>query len=644
MKKSTKLIVALLVVVAALAVTYRLMHRVPSADLEANAQMQQIITDAGCLRCHTSTPDLPFYASMPVAGKIVMEDVSKAYRAFDMTQMEADLEAGQPLNPADLAKIEKVILDGKMPQAKYYLVHWGASFNDAKKEVALNWVKSHRMGMYTDITVAPEFANEPIRPIADSIAVDVRKVVLGNLLYHDTRLSADNTVSCASCHGLDTGGVDNKQYSEGVGGQFGGVNAPTVYNAAYNFVQFWDGRAETLADRIVPFSFIGFFATLIFTKNITRAVSLLMVDYSCAIKLSTPIAVISAVKEAADNDITIKGGKYLEAFANADTIVFDKTGTLTNAEPVLEKVVAFGDYTEDEVLRISACLEEHFPHSVANAVVIGAEKRGISHSEEHTEVEYVVAHGIATTLHGKRAIIGSKHFVVEDENVTVTKEQQNIIDEKSGSCSVLYLAIGGELSGALCISDPPRKEAKQAIDMLKKQGIKNVVMLTGDSYRAAKATAAMLGITDYKCQVLPEDKHRYVEEMKQNGQKVIMVGDGINDTPALAAANVSVAMNDASDIARETADITIKGSDLRALVRVRKLSKDLMKRINKNYRFIIAFNSALLLSGFMGVIQPSVSAFLHNASTMMICAKSMTPLTKKNDKGKALSLPEKAEQ
>ena len=403
-------------------------------------------------------------------------------------------------------------------------------------------------------------------------------------------------------------------------------------------------RAETLADRIVPFSFIGFFATLIFTKNITRAVSLLMVDYSCAIKLSTPIAVISAVKEAADNDITIKGGKYLEAFANADTIVFDKTGTLTNAEPVLEKVVAFGDYTEDEVLRISACLEEHFPHSVANAVVIGAEKRGISHSEEHTEVEYVVAHGIATTLHGKRAIIGSKHFVVEDENVTVTKEQQNIIDEKSGSCSVLYLAIGGELSGALCISDPPRKEAKQAIDMLKKQGIKNVVMLTGDSYRAAKATAAMLGITDYKCQVLPEDKHRYVEEMKQNGQKVIMVGDGINDTPALAAANVSVAMNDASDIARETADITIKGSDLRALVRVRKLSKDLMKRINKNYRFIIAFNSALLLSGFMGVIQPSVSAFLHNASTMMICAKSMTPLTKKNDKGKALSLPEKAEQ
>ena len=401
-------------------------------------------------------------------------------------------------------------------------------------------------------------------------------------------------------------------------------------------------RAENLADRIVPFSFIGFFATLIFTRNVTRAVSLLMVDYSCAIKLSTPIAVISAIKEAADNEITIKGGKYLEAFADADTIVFDKTGTLTNAEPTLEKVVSFGDYEENEILRIAACLEEHFPHSVANAVVNGAAARGISHSEEHTEVEYVVAHGIATTLHGHRAVIGSKHFIVDDENVEVTPEQQNIIDEKSGPCSVLYLAIGGKLAGALCISDPPRKEAKQAIEMLKAQGIENVVMLTGDSYRAAKTTAAMLGITDYKCQVLPEDKHRYVEEMKQNGQKVIMVGDGINDTPALAAANVSVAMNDASDIARETADITIKASDLRALVSVRRLSIDLMKRINKNYRFIIAFNSALLGLGFFGVIQPSTSAFLHNASTMMICAKSMTPLTKKKNKANALA--EKAEQ
>ena len=249
MKKTTKLIVALLVVIVALAVTYRLVNKAPSAELAADAQMQEIIEASGCLRCHTSTPDLPFYASMPVAGKIVMEDVSKAYRAFDMTQMAEDLKAGRPVNKVDLAKVEKVILDGKMPMAKYYLVHWGSSMTDAKKELALNWAKNHRMIQYADAMVAPEFINEPVRPIADSIAVDVRKVILGDMLYHDTRLSVDNTVSCASCHGLDTGGVDNKQYSEGVGGQFGGVNAPTVYNAAYNFVQFWDGRANTLAEQ-----------------------------------------------------------------------------------------------------------------------------------------------------------------------------------------------------------------------------------------------------------------------------------------------------------------------------------------------------------------------------------------------------------
>lgn len=249
MKKTTKLIVALLVVIVASAVAYRLVNKAPSSELAADAQMQEIIEASGCLRCHTSTPDLPFYASMPVAGKIVMEDVTKAYRAFDMTQMAEDLKAGRPVNKVDLAKVEKVIMDGKMPMAKYYLVHWGSSITDAKKELALNWAKNHRMIQYADVMVAPEFANEPIRPIADSIAVEVRKVILGDMLYHDTRLSADNTVSCASCHGLDTGGVDNKQYSEGVGGQFGGVNAPTVYNAAYNFVQFWDGRANTLADQ-----------------------------------------------------------------------------------------------------------------------------------------------------------------------------------------------------------------------------------------------------------------------------------------------------------------------------------------------------------------------------------------------------------
>lgn len=389
-------------------------------------------------------------------------------------------------------------------------------------------------------------------------------------------------------------------------------------------------HAERLADRIVPFSFLGFFATLAFTRNITKAVSLLMVDYSCAIKLSTPIAVISAIKEAADQKITVKGGKYLEAFANADTIVFDKTGTLTNAEPTLEKVISFSDYSENDILKIAACLEEHFPHSVANAVVNGAVERGISHIEEHTQVNYIVAHGISTTLHGKRVVIGSKHFVVEDENVEITKEQQDQIDKKSGACSVLYLAVGGKLAGILCISDPPRKEAKKAIDLLKSQGIKNIVMLTGDSHRAAKATAEMLGITEYMYQVLPEQKYGFVEKLKNDGNTVIMVGDGINDTPALATADVSVAMSDAADIARETADITITNSDITELVRIRILSKLLMDRINRNYRFIIGFNSALMLSGLLGIISPSTSALLHNASTMMICAKSMSPLMDKD--------------
>lgn len=399
-----------------------------------------------------------------------------------------------------------------------------------------------------------------------------------------------------------------------------------LINDSENLKAGVQSHAERLADRIVPFSFLGFFAVLSFTRNITKAVSLLMVDYSCAIKLSTPIAVISAIKEAADNKITIKGGKYLEAFANADTIVFDKTGTLTNAEPTLEKVISFSEYSEDDILRIAECLEEHFLHSVANAVVIAAAQRGLSHIEEHTQVNYIVAHGISTTLHGKRAVIGSKHFVVEDENVEITQEQQEKINEKSGACSVLYLSVGGELIGVLCISDPPRKEAKKAIELLKSHGIKNVVMLTGDSFKAAKATAEMLGITEYKYQVLPEQKHGYVERLKSDGNKVIMVVDGINDTPALAAADVSVAMSDASDIARETADITITNSEITELVRIRILSELLMRRINKNYRFIIGFNSALMLSGLIGIITPSLSALLHNASTMLICAKSMSPL------------------
>ena len=390
-------------------------------------------------------------------------------------------------------------------------------------------------------------------------------------------------------------------------------------------------RAERLADGIVPFSFLGFGLTLLLTRNITKAVSLLMVDYSCAIKLSTPISVISAIREAADRSITVKGGKYLEAFAAADTIVFDKTGTLTNAEPVLDMVIPFDNHTEEEVLKTAACIEEHFPHSMARAIVKGAEERGVLHAEEHAEVHYIVAHGIATTLYGKRAIIGSRHFVCEDEGVTITDEQQAYINEKAGASSVIYLAVGGRLAGVLCINDPHRKEAAEAVRLMKKCGLENVVMLTGDSCSAAEIIAEQLGITEYHAQVLPEEKHRFIEQLKADGHGVIMVGDGINDAPALAAADVSAAMSDSSDIARETADITLRGTGLTELAVMRRLSEQLMERINSNYRFIVGFNTALLLLGFCGVISPSLSALLHNGSTMAMCMKSMTPLLKSEE-------------
>ena len=369
-----------------------------------------------------------------------------------------------------------------------------------------------------------------------------------------------------------------------------------------------------------------------FAEWIQRACIFLVISCPCALVISVPLGFFGGIGAASKQGVLVKGSNYLEALSEMKTIVFDKTGTLTNAEPVLEKVIPFGAYTESEVLKTAACLEEHFPHSVARAIVKGAAEQNLHHEEEHAEVQYIVAHGIATTLHGERAIIGSKHFVAEDEGIVITPEQQAEIDAKSGACSVIYLAIGSELAGVLCIADPPRAEAKQAITMLRDVGISNLVMLTGDSEQAASRTAEMLGITQYHAQVLPEDKHRYVEELKAEGKRVIMVGDGINDAPALAAANVSVAMSDASDIAREAADITLRGANLTELATLRKLSERLMKRIHSNYRFILGFNSTLLLLGLLSVLPPATSAFLHNASTMAICAKSMTPLLKQEDR------------
>ena len=384
-------------------------------------------------------------------------------------------------------------------------------------------------------------------------------------------------------------------------------------------------RAEHLADAIVPFSFLGAVAVGLATRSLTKALSVLMVDYSCAIKLSTPIAVISAMREAAAHRVMVKGGKFLEAFAEADTVVFDKTGTLTAACPTVEQVLDLSGRGEDELLRLAACIEEHFPHSMARAVTRAAQARGLRHEEEHAEVEYVVAHGVATTIHGQRALIGSHHFIFEDEGTTCSPEQAAAIEAAAQGRSVLYLAIGGSLAGALLVSDPPRPEAARALAGLRRLGIRRLVMLTGDQEAAARAVCRSLGLDAYRAQVLPADKAAVVEGLRAGGHKVIMVGDGINDSPALAAADVSVAMKDASDLAREVADITLLSSDLEELCVLRRLSRGMLDRIGRNYRFILAFNSALLALGVAGILPPATTALLHNASTMAISAGSMRP-------------------
>ena len=387
-------------------------------------------------------------------------------------------------------------------------------------------------------------------------------------------------------------------------------------------------NAEKLADSIVPYSFLGFGLAWLLTGNVQKALSVLMVDFSCAIKLSTPISVISAMREAAECGATVKGGKYLEAFAKADTIVFDKTGTLTNANPEVIDIVTFNGFERDYVLKTAACLEEHFPHSVATAVVNKAKECGLMHDEEHTEVEYLVAHGIVTSYNGERAIIGSAHFVFEDENITVTLEQQEQIDVKSCGNSSIFLAVGNKLAGMLVIDDPVRDEAVEIISALRRMGIERICMLTGDAEAAAKRVAEGLGLNMYVSQVLPEHKSEYIKALQSNGHKVIMVGDGVNDTPALAAADVSVAMSDGSDIAREVADITLCNDKLSELVTLRQISELLMNRISANYRFIVGFNASLIALGVMGVIPATTSAILHNGSTMLVSAKSMTKLIK----------------
>lgn len=387
-----------------------------------------------------------------------------------------------------------------------------------------------------------------------------------------------------------------------------------------------ESKALKLADRLVPYTLVGTGLVYLLTRNVTKALAVLMVDFSCALKLAMPVSVLSAIREASENGITVKGGKYLEAFAEAETIVFDKTGTLTKAEPVVTSVISFEERSEDELLRIAACLEEHFPHSMANAVVEAARKKGLKHEEMHSKVNYIVAHGISSSISGKKVIIGSYHFVFEDEGVRVPKGLEGKFDNIPEDSSHLYMAIEGELSAVICISDPVREESGEVIKKLKTLGIKNVVMMTGDNERTAKAVAAQIGIDIYHAGVLPEDKARFVEEEKAKGRKVIMVGDGINDSPALSAADCGIAISDGAEIAREIADITITADNLHELVKLKILSNNLMKRIHSNYRKIVGINGGLIGLGVFGVIQPTTSALMHNMSTLAIGLHSTTNL------------------
>jgi len=387
-------------------------------------------------------------------------------------------------------------------------------------------------------------------------------------------------------------------------------------------------RALALADKLVPYSLLGTALTYLLTRNVTRAVSILMVDYSCALKLSMPLAVLSAMRECGGRRITVKGGKYLEAVAKADTIVFDKTGTLTYAEPTVAQIVPFGDNTEENVLRVAACLEEHYPHSMANAVVCYAREQGVTHDEMHAEVEYVVAHGISSRIDGEKAVIGSHHFIFEDEGCVVPEGEREKFRMLPDEYSHLYLAVGGVLAGVICVSDPLRGEASEVLAELRKLGIKKAVMMTGDNERTAAAIAAQVGVDDYHAEVLPEDKARFVEREKAEGHTVIMIGDGINDSPALSAADVGIAISEGAAIAREIADITVGADDLRELVTLRKIAAGLQRRTRGNYRFVISFNSALIVLGALGVLPPTTSALLHNLSTLGISLKSMTNLLK----------------
>jgi heavy metal translocating P-type ATPase len=403
-------------------------------------------------------------------------------------------------------------------------------------------------------------------------------------------------------------------------------NIVTMIEESEKLKSSMESKAGHLADKLVPYTLMGTGLTWLLTGNVTRALSVLMVDFSCALKLAMPISVLSAIREAGMYHITVKGGKYLEAVAEAVTIVFDKTGTLTKARPTVKDVVTFGEERQEEMLRIAACLEEHFPHSMAKAVVTAARNQGLEHEEMHSKVEYIVAHGIASSINGRKVVIGSYHFIFEDEGCRVDESAREKFESLPGDCSHLYLAIDQKLSAVICIEDPLREEAAAVVNSLKKAGIRKTVMMTGDSERTAAAVAARVGVDEYYSEVLPEEKARFIEREKASGNVVIMVGDGINDSPALSAADVGIAISDGAEIAREIADITIAADNLYEIVTLKLLSDSLMKRIHKNYRSIVGFNTGLILLGVGGAMSPTVSALLHNTSTLGISLSSMQNL------------------
>ncbi len=390
-----------------------------------------------------------------------------------------------------------------------------------------------------------------------------------------------------------------------------------------------ENRALELADKLVPWCLAGTVVTYALTRNVTRAISILMVDFSCALKLSMPLAVLSAMRECGTAHITVKGGKYLEALAKADTIVFDKTGTLTRATPQVVDIIPFSNSEKDDVLRLAACLEEHFPHSMANAVVRAAREQGLAHEEMHSEVEYIVAHGIASRVGGERVVIGSYHFVFEDEHCIVPADEQEKFDQMPAEYSHLYMAASGQLVGVICIADPLRPEAASVLRQLHKLGIRNTVMMTGDSYRTAEAIARQVGVDQFFAEVLPEDKANFVQKAKAEGHTVVMIGDGINDSPALSAADIGIAINSGAAIAREIADVTIKADSLEELVTLKTIANALQHRVSSNYRFVLSFNSTLIALGALGILQPAASAMLHNLSTIGISLRSMTNLIQK---------------